>query len=318
MKKSKLNEGSWGFGSLQSDDALDRVDEFMDSMMINLKEKLSGLVGQRTDTSWTAIGLIDYVMTMLISSNTLYKVNKDILEILEKYYKKALKICISDKEWWNSYTEPDKMLSSLKTCQKTLQEYIDLCNNSDKKELTPSDVPEQSDSTGLLSTIYKHLKMEESVNPELKIEKIMLKDNDNIGYYYIDENVIGFDIGNFPTMEMIDKTIKTIKREYGINIDKSDLKLIDTSDIDTFNDVIDYPDLINLNANEYYHSDTFKKQQALHNADYVTKRNDAGMKAYLKDRDQNIGKKLTMQNGKEMPLSQWKALHSTSESKIKK
>ncbi len=71
--------------------------------------------------------------------------------------------------------------------------------------------------------------------------------------------------------------------------------------------------MISQNANEYYHSDTFRRQQALHNADYETKRNDAEMKAYRKDRDQNIGKKLTMQNGKEMPLSQWKALHSTSE-----
>lgn len=39
---------------------------------------------------------------------------------------------------------------------------------------------------------------------------------------------------------------------------------------------------------------------------------------YLKDRSQNIGKKLTMSNGKEMPLAQWKALHTTSESKTDK
>ncbi|MDE6284258.1 MAG: hypothetical protein K2M17_00750, partial [Bacilli bacterium] len=255
------------------------------------------------------------VMTMLIGSDTLHKVSKDILEILENYYKKALEICINDKEWWNSYTEPDKMLSSLKTCQQTLQKYIDLCNNSDKKHLSPSDVPEQSDSTGLIQTIYDHLKIEESVNNEQKIEKIPLKYYDTFGYYYVDENVIGFNCkdNDFPTMEMINKSIKAINQKYGINIDKSDLKLINSSDIDNFTDVIDYTDLIKIYSENYYNSDSFKSQQALHNADYETKRNDINMKAYLNDRNQNIGRKLSMQNGKEMPLSQWKALHSTSE-----
>ena len=298
-----LNEGSWGYGSLDSDDVLDRIGLYMDAMINILKTQIGTMNLCKASESWYTIGLIDNVMSMLIGSNLLYKVSDDIKDILEEYYQEALKCCMEDTEWQEEYSEPEKMRKSLKATQKRLETYIKMCDNDSPQRLSSQDIPKQ---------------VSESVNTELKMEYIPLKYYDTLGYYYIDENVIGFDCNDseFPTMEMISKSLKAIKAKYGLDIDTSTLQLINSSDIDNFTDVIDYTDLITTNADRYYNSDTFKTQKALHNADYETKRNDDDMKGYLNDRNNNIGRKLTMQNGKEMPLAQWKSFHSTSESKI--
>ena len=81
--------------------------------------------------------------------------------------------------------------------------------------------------------------------------------------------------------------------------------------------LVNYSDFIqNYLIPNHWNSEEFKQDYALHLADTKTKHEKMG--DYLKDRNVNIGKKLTMSNGKEMPLAQWKALHNTSENKILK
>ena len=105
---------------------------------------------------------------------------------------------------------------------------------------------------------------------------------------------------------------------YNYNIDKSTLSIVVDEKTDTANHkLVPYVDFIqNYLAPKHWNSKEFKQDYALHLADAETKRDKMGN--YLKDRSQNIGKKLTMSNGKEMPLAQWRALHTTSESKINK
>lgn len=64
--------------------------------------------------------------------------------------------------------------------------------------------------------------------------------------------------------------------------------------------------------NDYFNSDEFKRSQAIHNADYKTKRHELG--GYLTNRSANLGKRFKTSDG-EMSQAEWNALHRTSESK---
>ena len=137
------------------------------------------------------------------------------------------------------------------------------------------------------------------------------------GRYWINDNIIGFwDI--MPDINIINKSIEAIKSYYNYNIDKSTLSVVVDEKTDTANyKLVPYIDFIqNYLATKHWNSEEFKQDYALHLADTETKRDK--MSDYLKDRSQNIGKKLTMDNGEEMTMAQWRALHSTSESKTNK
>ena len=137
------------------------------------------------------------------------------------------------------------------------------------------------------------------------------------GRYWINDNIIGFwDI--MPDINIINKSIEAIKSYYNYNIDKSTLSVVVDEKTDTANyKLVPYIDFIqNYLAPKHWNSEEFKQDYALHLADTKTKRDK--MSDYVKDRSQNIGKKLTMDNGEEMTMAQWRALHSTSESKTNK
>lgn len=121
-----------------------------------------------------------------------------------------------------------------------------------------------------------------------------------------------------PDINIINKSIEAIKSYYNYNIDKSTLSVVVDEKTDTANyKLVPYIDFIqNYLAPKHWNSEEFKQDYALHLADTKTKRHK--MSDYLKDRSQNIGKKLTMDNGEEMTMAQWRALHSTSESKTNK
>ena len=137
------------------------------------------------------------------------------------------------------------------------------------------------------------------------------------GRYWINDNIIGF-WNIMPDINIINKSIDAIKSYYNYNIDKSTLSIVvDEKSNNANHKLVPYMDFIqNYLAPKHWNSEEFKQDYALHLADAETKRDK--MSDYLRDRSQNISKKLTMDNGKEMPLAQWKALHSTSESKVNK
>lgn len=134
------------------------------------------------------------------------------------------------------------------------------------------------------------------------------------GRYWIKDNIIGF-WNILPTIKIIEHSISAIKDYYKIDINKSTLSVVvDENNGNNNHKLVSYADFLNnyLMPN-YWNSEDFKQDYALHLADTKTKHEK--MKDYLNDRSINIGKKLTMSNGKEMPLAQWKALHNTSENK---
>ena len=136
------------------------------------------------------------------------------------------------------------------------------------------------------------------------------------GRYWTDDNIMGF-WKIIPDINIINKSINAIKNYYNYNIDKSTLFIVvDEKTNNTNHKLVNYSDFIqNYLIPNHWNSEEFKQDHELHLADAKTKREK--MSDYLHDRSTNIGKKLTMSNGEEMPMVQWRALHTTSENKIK-
>lgn len=90
--------------------------------------------------------------------------------------------------------------------------------------------------------------------------------------------------------------------------------LLKTLNVAAPNQMIKFDELVNGKSQHKVNQDELDKMQAIHlmNADDKHK----AMNGYITDRSANIGKKLSYSNGRgEMPMAQYRALHSTSESK---
>ena len=139
-----------------------------------------------------------------------------------------------------------------------------------------------------------------------------------MGRYWQKQNVMGFWCVQ-PSGDVVRKIAQGLSRSHLLTDTQSLQIVVDSSEkhregwalLDHY--LVPYNNYIQGNLESVYQdSEEFKKQYALHLADMGTKRDK--MQDYLKNRSQNLGKKLGTKNG-EMSQAEWNALHSTSESK---
>lgn len=114
--------------------------------------------------------------------------------------------------------------------------------------------------------------------------------------------------------------ISTLEKR--VNQDLSDVYLLNVDgQIVKYSDYVQGDTKLNQQSDEdkTKEQERMRQEKAKHLMNRDEKLADPEMSAYLKDRSDNIGKKLSYSNGKgEMPMAQWRALHTTSEGVIKR
>lgn len=141
-----------------------------------------------------------------------------------------------------------------------------------------------------------------------------------MGRYWTKQKVMGF-WGVQPSADVVRSIADQLKDDglvddtHGINVvvDSPDKHREGWALIDHY--LVPYDNYMAGNLESVYQdSEEFKKQYALHLADMETKHEK--MRGYLKNRSQNLGKKLRTNDG-EMSQSEWNSLHRTSENIVR-
>ena len=132
------------------------------------------------------------------------------------------------------------------------------------------------------------------------------------GRYWCNNNIISFWY-EVPSFNEFQKIINGISSYIHSNININDVVIaVDDFELETAKD---YYSGNNQNKLDKEKSEALRN---LHLMNAEEKVNTSQMKDYLQNKSENTGKKLKYNNSKgEMPMAQWRALHSTSENKIK-
>ena len=111
IKKKKLNEGAWGYGTDDSDQSLDEFNDFIEpDKIINKLKKKCKKVPKNGGDAWTNVCLCDLVIEMLMSTSECgYHVDIELVD----YILSAIDVCLNDKEWMNEWKNPQEMEKSL-------------------------------------------------------------------------------------------------------------------------------------------------------------------------------------------------------------
>ena len=132
------------------------------------------------------------------------------------------------------------------------------------------------------------------------------------GRYWCNNNIIAFWY-EVPQFEEFKKIINGIASFIHSNININDVTIA----VDDF-DLMFAKDYFSNGSDKYNNIDKEKSEElrALHLMNAEEKAQTSQMKDYLQNKSENTGKKLKYNNSKgEMPMAQWRALHSTSENK---
>lgn len=135
------------------------------------------------------------------------------------------------------------------------------------------------------------------------------------GRYWYNNNIIAFWC-EVPQFEEFKKIINGIASFIHSNININDVTIA----VDDF-DLMFAKDYFSNGSDKYNNIDKEKSEElrALHLMNAEEKAQTSQMKDYLQNKSENTGKKLKYNNSKgEMPMAQWRALHSTSENKHNK
>lgn len=116
-----LVEGAWGYGSLDNDYVLDDRDELLKNFIDATLKKCEENNKEDGNSAWKTIGLIDTLVTMLRSIGELriFGGETNMMEL----YDKAIEICLNDKKFIESWSEPNAMNAALDYAKKKSQAY---------------------------------------------------------------------------------------------------------------------------------------------------------------------------------------------------
>lgn len=127
---TQLNEGAWGYGSLDNDYVLDDRDELLKKLhknfMIKIKQNLKD-----TQDCWNNIGLIDWYCEAMIVLKQEYFLYEDRYKIFETY-EQSINTVGQDIDWINNWSEPEKMQKALEFAREKLikhQEALEKAHN---------------------------------------------------------------------------------------------------------------------------------------------------------------------------------------------
>ena len=172
IKKKKLNEGAWGYGTDDSDQSLDEFADFIepDKIISKLKKKCKK-VPKNGGAAWNNVCLCDLVIDMLMSTNECgYHVDAELVD----YILKAIEVCVNDKEWVDDWKEPDEMNKSLANLR---DKYKGMKGEKEKKGKTPEEG-----------------KVTEKITDELKPIVNSLKNSSKLGFMSFYKDEYGTDI----------------------------------------------------------------------------------------------------------------------------
>ena len=132
------------------------------------------------------------------------------------------------------------------------------------------------------------------------------------GRFWSNNNVIAFWY-KIPSLDVIKKILNGIENFTNKNID------INNVFIALDDDILSVEDYFNSKQNQNIDKEKSEELRKLHLMNAEDKVQTSQMQDYLRNKSENTGKKLQYNNSKgEMPMAQWRALHSTSENKNKK
>ena len=153
IKKKKLNEGAWGYGTDDSDQALDEFADFIEpDKIINKLKKKCKKVPKSGEVAWNNVCLCDLVIDMLMSTNECgYHVDAELVD----YILKAIDVCVNDKEWVDGWKEPDEMNKSLANLR---DKYEGMKWEKEKNGKTPEEGKVTEKLTNELKPIVDNLK----------------------------------------------------------------------------------------------------------------------------------------------------------------
>lgn len=153
IKKKKLNEGAWGYGTDDSDQSLDEFADFIEpDKIINKLKKKCKKVPKDGEDAWNNVCLCDLVIDMLMSTNECgYHVDAELVD----YILKAIDVCVNDKEWVDGWKEPDEMNKSLTNLR---DKYEGMKVEKEKEGKTPEEGKVTEKLTNELKPIVDNLK----------------------------------------------------------------------------------------------------------------------------------------------------------------
>lgn len=127
------------------------------------------------------------------------------------------------------------------------------------------------------------------------------------GRYWKEENIIAF-WDSIPYKKEVEYIVKKLRPYVGGLVDLTTLKIALETELVTFNE------FFNENDSMVFDSEKQEQIKALHLMQGDDKSQTSQMQGFLKNRAENLGKKLEFTNKKgEMPMAQYRALHTTSE-----
>lgn len=148
-----LNEGSWGYDPNDGDGSLDMRFDINLSTFEQIYDKCKKTLDDakrkhESSWAWDVVGQIEYFFDRATSLDNLAddpdknfekydfwwklqdRKKKDILEL----YKEALDVCEKDKHWINGWSEPKRMIVSLKRRHKFLDKMLKIQEQKDNYE----------------------------------------------------------------------------------------------------------------------------------------------------------------------------------------
>ena len=113
MKELKdfIIEGAWGYEPSASDSAMDLIDKFKDDYVNYLGNKLS--IAKDAQTSYDFIALVERWAAGLEPLG-IY-LNDSKIKNYVKAYQKAVKQCLADKKWLDTWNDPSAVRKELYT-----------------------------------------------------------------------------------------------------------------------------------------------------------------------------------------------------------